>query len=730
LNGAGASGLAPAPHLDVAIHAERGASARSAAGVDVFHGAEYASALRLADGTRDASALAAAVAERGASAEEAERVVTDLLSAGVLVPRDETLAGAAAAYWTAAGVAPRLAAERLARTRVSVTSDGVDAGDLPQALVEAGVTLDADGDLQVVLAVDYLDDSLRARNEEALDSGLPWMLASLGAQGWIGPVVVPDRGPCWECLAHRIRRHRASAQLDTRAEAHPLAHGQAAPPTGRRVAEAAVATELARWIVLGPASGASEHVRTIEPPRWATRDHLVVRRPQCPACGIDGAEPGSEAHPIDLGERVPAVAGLRAASAATTFERLSHHVSPVSGLVAGLAPARGARPPRHAYAAGAIGTRTHGRAVQNAPNMAGGKGVDELEARTGALCEALERYSGEFSGDEPRRRAALDEIRADAIHPNDCMLFSARQYERRDELNALSHSFRTHVPEPFDEQAPVDWTPLWSLTAARERLLPSAYCLYGAPGPGRASCVPDSNGNAAGTTIEEAVLHGLLELVERDHVALWWYNRLPRPGLDLASFRDPWLESLRATLADEGRDLWALDLTMDLGIPVVAALATRADGDGVVLGLGAHVEMAGALVRAAAELVQLDLGAPAAGLGAGPAEAVHAAGGAYLRPDPGMAPRVAEEAERPRQRDLRAELDRCIAAVEAQGLEMLVLDQTRPDVGLPVVKVVVPGLRHFWPRFGPGRLYDVPVSLGRLDGPLPEVELNPYPPVP
>jgi ribosomal protein S12 methylthiotransferase accessory factor len=95
-----------------------------------------------------------------------------------------------------------------------------------------------------------------------------------------------------------------------------------------------------------------------------------------------------------------------------------------------------------------------------------------------------------------------------------------------------------------------------------------------------------------------------------------------------------------------------------------------------------------------------------------------------------MAPRVAEEAERPRQRDLRAELDRCIAAVEARGLEVLVLDQTRPDVGLPVVKVVVPGLRHFWPRFGPGRLYDVPVALGRLDGPLREVELNPYPPVP
>jgi ribosomal protein S12 methylthiotransferase accessory factor len=48
-------------------------------------------------------------------------------------------------------------------------------------------------------------------------------------------------------------------------------------------------------------------------------------------------------------------------------------------------------------------------------------------------------------------------------------------------------------------------------------------------------------------------------------------------------------------------------------------------------------------------------------------------------------------------------------------------------VGLCAVKVVVPGLRHFWPRFGPGRLYDVPVRLGLLPAPLAEAELNPLP---
>jgi hypothetical protein len=43
-----------------------------------------------------------------------------------------------------------------------------------------------------------------------------------------------------------------------------------------------------------------------------------------------------------------------------------------------------------------------------------------------------------------------------------------------------------------------------------------------------------------------------------------------------------------------------------------------------------------------------------------------------------------------------------------------------------VVRVVAPGLRHFWARFGPGRLYDVPVREGWLSRSLGEEELNPF----
>jgi len=42
--------------------------------------------------------------------------------------------------------------------------------------------------------------------------------------------------------------------------------------------------------------------------------------------------------------------------------------------------------------------------------------------------------------------------------------------------------------------------------------------------------------------------------------------------------------------------------------------------------------------------------------------------------------------------------------------------------------VIVPGLRHFYRRYGPGRLYDVPVKLGWLERPLAESELTPFQP--
>ena len=97
----------------------------------------------------------------------------------------------------------------------------------------------------------------------------------------------------------------------------------------------------------------------------------------------------------------------------------------------------------------------------------------------------------------------------------------------------------------------------------------------------------------------------------------------------------------------------------------------------------------------------------------------------YLAPDAATVPRTRDDFPARRIDDVSTCIETCRQAVEERGMEVLVLDQTRADTGMPCVKVVVPGLRHFFARFGPGRLYDVPVAMGLLEAPVPEEELNP-----
>ncbi|MGH3849471.1 MAG: YcaO-like family protein, partial [Pseudonocardiaceae bacterium] len=66
----------------------------------------------------------------------------------------------------------------------------------------------------------------------------------------------------------------------------------------------------------------------------------------------------------------------------------------------------------------------------------------------------------------------------------------------------------------------------------------------------------------------------------------------------------------------------------------------------------------------------------------------------------------------------------CAAVAAAVGAEVFVRDCTREDIALPCVKVVVPGLRGIRPRFGPGRLFDVPPRMGWLAEPRARTELN------
>ena len=174
-----------------------------------------------------------------------------------------------------------------------------------------------------------------------------------------------------------------------------------------------------------------------------------------------------------------------------------------------------------------------------------GKGSTAEQGEASALMEAIERYSGIFQGDEIRvTRRFTDFPPGDAIHPNDVLLFSDAQL-RRDLAQATGPDEVTPMPAPFDRSAKIEWSPVWSLRDQRFKYLPTSLLYFFYRGPGY-QIHADSNGCAAGNTLEEAIVQGFLELVERDAYAIWWYNRLQRAEVDLDQFDDSYIRDLQS----------------------------------------------------------------------------------------------------------------------------------------------------------------------------------------
>ena len=220
--------------------------------------------------------------------------------------------------------------------------------------------------------------------------------------------------------------------------------------------------------------------------------------------------------------------------------------------------------------------------------------------------------------------------------------------------------------------------------------------------PEQAFCQADSNGSAAGTNLEEAILQGFMELVERDAVALWWYNRIHRSQVSLDSFEHPYFRALRDGYLALNRDLAVFDISTDLGIPVFAAVSFPRDRDAdVLLGFGAHFDAAIALARALTELNQF---LPAVISGRKRELFAEEAFDVRFLRAAASPPRVQSDFPHTWTADLLDDVERCVSVARGRDLETLVVDLTRPDVGLPVVKVIVPGLRPFWARFAAGRL--------------------------
>jgi oxazoline/thiazoline synthase len=677
---------------------------------------------------------------------------------GYLVEQDDLLPSNLITFCHHLNVNSNQAHQRLKSTKVAVKSFGSLAReDFIANLQSLHIKIANDesdserADLTVVLTDDYLHHNLDDFNQKSIQSQVPWMLVKpLGTMLWLGPLFDSQQTACWQCLASRLKDNRPVAGYVQRANNQSVAPipPQEFLPSTVQIALGMAATEVFKWIVQGQNNRLKNTLITYDSLTLKSQEHSVVKRPQCPSCGQVRQGKERKPLPVVLGHRqkiFTADGGHRFCSPQETLRQYQYHLSPLTGVVRELSKLPG-NYLNHTYIA-----KHHFLNVfddltslyQNLGGKSAGKGRTDIQARASAFCEAIERYSGVFQGDEIVEKGSYQQMGDKAIHPNLCMNFSQMQYQNREEWNANCSGWFQKVPEPFDEERVIEWTPVWSLTHQGFKYLPTAYCYYGYPESSKLDCWAGSNGCAAGNTLEEAILQGFMELVERDCVALWWYNRLKKPQVDLDSFDDPYFQMLKQYYQTElNRELWVLDLTSDLSISTFAAISRSSNRltEDIVLGFGAHFDPKIAISRALTEVNQIlpsVLSAQKDGRTAYPPFTDSLATNwwknatinnqPYLLPDDRVATRVQSDYPQLASDDFWEDIRCCQQIVEKHGMEILVLDQTRPDVGLRVAKVIIPGMRHWWRQLGAGRLYEVPVKMGWLKEPLMEDQLNPFP---
>jgi bacteriocin biosynthesis cyclodehydratase domain-containing protein len=693
-------------------------------------------------------ALAASIGERGKSASELirelgrkfpsdkiEEALKRLIERRYVAPASRASASTAAGYWASLGLANDVAKKNLENCRVRVESIDVEgAKELAAALRALGVdVVNRSPDLTVTLVNDYLERRLAELNNQRVSDKAPWMLVQpSGVFPLVGPVFSPGESACWTCLFDRMIRNREIKGFLERGPARPVAVSPLARNVFGQNAIQFAAVEIAKAIASGFRTDLRDHIASFDLLGATIAKHYVARRPQCPTCGSKKLQnPRRAPQPIENGPSAKLImtsGGYRSVPSRTTVSRFRKHVSPLTGVVKRLEPIEADLPmntnffAQHNFSAPAMSVD------QLRSGLSGGsfgKGSTSEQAEASALMEAIERYSGIFQGDEIRmKRRFADFAPGDAILANDVQLFSEAQFKARHEpAQDDSHP----VPDPIDPTAGIEWSPAWSLRDQRFRYLPTGllYFFY-------RDFHTDSNGCAAGNTLQEAIVQGFLELVERDAYAIWWYNRSQRSEVDLSEFDDSYIRDIKNQFADAGRKLWVLDVTSDLGIPTyVAIMHWMKDGqENIEFGSGAHFDRRIALLRSLTELSQfLSIGL----MGGGSGDKSSLDGVTPLRLEnypfliPASRPTAAPDLGINVSLDnAREQVEACVAIARRAGYDFLVLDQTRPDVEVPVARVIVPGLRHFYRRFGPGRLYDVPVKLGLLDRPLPESELTPF----
>lgn len=209
-------------------------------------------------------------------------------------------------------------------------------------------------------------------------------------------------------------------------------------------------------------------------------------------------------------------------------------------------------------------------------------------------------------------------------------------------------------------------------------------------------CEADSSGCAAGRNFADTMERALLECVERDACAAWWYGRQSRQHVSLSVLRGAaprlmwWLET-------RARQTHLIDIRSDIDIAVLAAVSAEADGRAVAIGTAAGKTSQDAAVSAVTEMVQTEL-ALQAGRNPQNLELETWLGQASLKAMPQFSPlgllqRLPDGSGRP-----------MVQMLAERGFEVLGYQFVPDNGGLTTVRCLVPGFSAMHGRFNASRI--------------------------
>lgn len=310
-----------------------------------------------------------------------------------------------------------------------------------------------------------------------------------------------------------------------------------------------------------------------------------------------------------------------------------------------------------------------------------GKGATPHQAEASAVMELAERFSF-FSFYKNRENFITDTY---ANLKERAMAFESIARSVHDDSADLAISRR------FFEELPLRWTPAHNLTRHSQAWIPFDWFYT----------INEFNGPSAGNCVEEALVQGICEIVERHVSSLISQGRQCVPLIDPASAQDPILQQLLDKYQKAGIKLYLSDFSLDVGIPTVGALAydptTFPEKSEIVWTAGTTPSPEKAFSRALTEVAQLagDFNSNANYVASGLPKLKRLDEADFIINSPEWR-RVSQLPDLSAD-NLKTEVENCVAALAAQGMEVWTIPITHPKLGVPAFYTLIPGA-HFRER--------------------------------